>query len=95
MEKLSWQTSEIAGSEVCDIHGERLGVLHDVLPTGGNDIWVVVPDKGSPYRGEILIPALVSIVKHVDAAAKKITVDLPPGIRELNAEPKPEYDIDE
>ena len=74
-----WKVKDIAGSEVFDTGGQKLGVLTDVLPSGGNDIWVV--EQGGAK--ELLIPALISVVKEVDVAAKKITVDLPAGLKEI------------
>ena len=78
MKNQKWLVSEIAGSEVYDVSGEKLGVLANVLPTNSNDIWVI-NGKG----GELLIPALKTVVKEVDTALKRITVDLPKGLREI------------
>ena len=66
----------LAGCEVLTLEGERLGVLADVLPSGGNDIFVV-------RRGEreLLVPALKSVVRSIDVAARQIRVELPPGLR--------------
>lgn len=74
----------MAGCEVFDESGEKLGVLSDVLPTKGNDIWVVV-EENRGKKSEILIPALKTVVKEVDTAAKKITVALPQGLRSIFA----------
>ena len=79
----------MAGCEVFDESGEKLGVLSDVLPTKSNDIWVVTEDK-SGKRSELLVPALKTIVKEVDTAAKKIIVRLPEGLRELPAAAGPD-----
>lgn len=72
-----WKVSVITGSEVFEVSGRKLGSLKDVLPTGGNDVWVIEQESSSK---EILIPALSSIVKKVDIDNKKIIVDLPPGL---------------
>jgi len=58
--------------------GRKLGELVDVLPSGGNDIFVV-------QRGpkEILIPALKSVVRKIDLAARRIEVALPPGLLDV------------
>ena len=82
MNKNSWLVSELAGCSVYNETGEKLGVLSDVLPTKGNDIWVVVEERGGK-KTEILIPALKTVVKEVDIAAKKIVVELPDGLREV------------
>jgi 16S rRNA processing protein RimM len=47
-----------------------------VLPTGGNDVYVV--NEGA---AEVLVPALKSVVRKIDIAAKLIEVDLPDGLR--------------
>ncbi|MCB4791736.1 MAG: PRC-barrel domain-containing protein [Elusimicrobia bacterium] len=74
-----WKVSDLAGSEVFDIDGQKLGVLVDVLPSGSNDIWVVMQNESK----ELLIPALFSVVKDVDIPKKKIKVDLPAGLKEI------------
>ena len=58
--------------------GESLGQLVDVLPAGGNDVFVV-------RRGdkEVLIPALKTVVQKIDLKARRIEVVLPAGLREL------------
>lgn len=57
---------DVIGCEVFD--GERkLGTVTNVLKTGSNDVFEV--------DGNILIPALKSVVRSIDIAAKKILVD--------------------
>lgn len=79
--KKSWKVTDIAGSEVFEINGEKLGVLTDVLPCGGNDVWVVVNPAGAVK--ELLLPGLKTVIKEVDVKNKKITVQLPPGLKEV------------
>jgi 16S rRNA processing protein RimM len=57
---------------------ECLGILVDVLPSGGNDIFVV-------HQGlrELLIPALKSVVTEINLQTRRITVNLPQGLREV------------
>jgi len=62
--------ADLLGCEVCDTCGQRVGTLKDVLQPGANDVYVV-----DTPRGEMLIPALKRVVPHVDAAARRITVD--------------------
>lgn len=59
-------TFDIIGCEVFDGNG-KIGTVTDVLKTGANDVFEV--------DGKILIPALKSVVKEIDIAAKKILVD--------------------
>ena len=59
-------TFDIIGCEVFD--GEKkIGAVTNVLKTGSNDVFEV--------DGKILIPALKSVVRSIDIAAKKILVD--------------------
>jgi 16S rRNA processing protein RimM len=81
LENKTWKVADIAGSKVFDESGEYIGVLDDVLPTSGNDIWVIKTDLNT--TGEILMPALKSIVKDIDVEAKKITVTFPAGLKEV------------
>jgi 16S rRNA processing protein RimM len=67
---------DILGSRVYDENGSELGILHDVLQTGSNDVYVV---KGGLGR-EILIPALKSVVRNVSPQQKRIDVIVPKGL---------------
>lgn len=80
-----WKTGDITGSEVVTEEGALLGVLVNVLPSRANDIWVVQP--GAPDAGEILIPALKTVVRSVDVAARRIVVALPPGLLDIYRSP--------
>jgi 16S rRNA processing protein RimM len=56
--------------------GERLlGELTEVMETGSNDVYVVRSSDG-----EILIPALKSVVQSVDLVGKRMSVTLPEGL---------------
>ena len=87
MENKTWKVDYIAGSKVFDETGEYIGVLVDVLPTGGNDIWVIKTNLNT--AGEMLLPALKTVVKEIDTEAKKITVALPAGLKEVFEEHGP------
>ena len=72
--KEGWYYFELEGMKVYE--GEvLLGTLTQVLQTGANDVYLVKGDKG-----EICVPALKTVVKHVDVAAKRMDVELPPGL---------------
>ena len=62
--------------------GECLGILVDVLPSGGNDVFVV--QQG---LREMLIPALKSVVRSIDLPNKRMEVNLPRGLREIYENP--------
>jgi 16S rRNA processing protein RimM len=73
-----YAVKDLAGCRVFTETGEELGELKDVLPSGGNDIFVV-----ANAAREYLIPALKTVVRNIDIAAKRIDVVLPPGLREI------------
>ena len=56
--------------------GERLGVVSEIIVTGGNDVYVV-HEEG---RRDILIPALPDVVLDVDLDTGVMTVNLPDGL---------------
>jgi 16S rRNA processing protein RimM len=83
-----WKVADLAQSEVFDINGERLGILVDVLPTGGNDVWVIKTDL--PRMPELLLPALNTVVREVDPDKKHIVVELPAGLKQIYESPEKE-----
>jgi 16S rRNA processing protein RimM len=52
-----------------------LGRVTEVLETGANDVYVV---RGP--RGEVLIPAIESVVRVLDVEAKRMVVSPLPGM---------------
>lgn len=71
---------DVIGMSVQTEDGEGLGAVDEVIRTPANDVFVV---RGP--RGEILLPAIASVVLSVDAAARRIVVRLLPGL--LDDEP--------
>lgn len=61
---------DLIGCAVVDLTGETIGVLVDVLTPGSNDVYVL-----DTPMGEVLLPALHSVVLDVDIYQKRITVD--------------------
>ena len=58
---------------------ELLGKVFEVIPTGSNDAYGVrTPDKQIIY-----IPAIASVVRHVDVKRGEIFVKLLPGLKEV------------
>lgn len=73
--KEGWYYFELEGMQV--YQGEvLLGILSQVLETGANDVYIVKGNKGE----EICVPALKSVVQHVDVPGKRMDVILPPGL---------------
>ncbi|NLY90137.1 MAG: 16S rRNA processing protein RimM [Firmicutes bacterium] len=67
---------QIIGLKVQTLTGCFLGTVAQVLFTGGNDVYVL---RGGTY-GELLLPALKSVVRSVDLASGIMRVELPPGL---------------
>jgi 16S rRNA processing protein RimM len=70
---------QLVGCEVEDLSGARLGTVTKVEGGPGGSRFVV-----EGVRGEILIPFAASICVSVDVEAKKIQVNPPEGLLELN-----------
>ncbi|SFS51959.1 ribosome maturation factor RimM [Marininema halotolerans] len=67
---------EIMGCEVVTTEGESLGTITNILQPGANDVWVVRRPKGK----ELLIPFIEDVVKEVDVAAKRVTIQWMEGL---------------
>lgn len=63
--------SDLIGAEVSTVDGKVLGNLEKVLVYPGHDLLQI---------GDVLIPAVKEMVVSIDLTAKKIVVNLPPGI---------------
>ena len=50
--------------------GDELGQVTDIIETGANDVYIV----NGPQYGEILVPAIESVVQEIDLAARKIVI---------------------
>lgn len=61
---------ELIGLRVVNLHGDELGTVKEIMPTGSNDVLVVVGEK------RYLIPYLPGrFISHVDRSQRLITVD--------------------
>lgn len=76
----SYYISQLKGCRVELLDGTLLGEVEDVIPTGGTDVLSV----RSP-RGEILVPFSRSICVRIEPEQKRIQVDPPDGLLDLNA----------
>ena len=77
-EEGSFYTFQLKGCSVFD-RSEFLGVVSDVLDNGGVEVLKVDRDAE-----EILIPFAQAYLKNVDLEHRRIDVDLPQGLRDLN-----------
>jgi len=78
-------TFHLKGCRVVTEAGEDLGEVTDVLDTGGTggtEILQVEDSEGK--RGELLIPFAEAYLREVDVEGRRIVVDLPAGLRDLN-----------
>lgn len=66
---------EVEGAEVLLPDGTVVGRIEEMFSTGGNDVWVV---RGAGR--EVLIPVIADIVKVMDLAARRITIESVPGL---------------
>lgn len=66
---------QLLGMSVVDGDGRTLGRVEEVLDTGANDVYIVRSDEG-----ELLIPAIDTVVKHVDVARRRMVVELLEGL---------------
>ncbi|NJD01316.1 MAG: 16S rRNA processing protein RimM [Ruminiclostridium sp.] len=67
---------DLIGMKVVDEKGKFLGKLDNILQTGSNDVYVVKSENG----GEILLPALKSVVREISIAEGRMHVIVPKGL---------------
>ena len=72
----SYYHLQIIGLAVVTEAGEALGQVTEILETGANDVYVVT----SP-AGEILLPAIQTVIRQIDLESKRMTVHLLEGLR--------------
>lgn len=76
LEEDEYYVTQLIGLKVVTTEGELLGNVTDVIFTGANEVYVI---KGERY-GEVLIPAIASVIDTVDLARELITINLPEGL---------------
>ena len=67
---------ELFGLRVVDEDGQPLGELVEIIETGANDVYVV----RDPSGGEILLPAIPSVILEIDAERHTMRVHLLEGL---------------
>ncbi len=68
---------QVLGCDVALADGRVIGKIEDVFFTGANDVWVV--RDGSK---ETLVPVIADVVKALDLAQRRVTIDAVPGLLE-------------
>ncbi|MGD0673359.1 MAG: ribosome maturation factor RimM [Candidatus Binatus sp.] len=66
---------EAIGCEVFITDGSRLGTIEEIFSTGAHDIWVVRDGER-----EVLVPVIEDVVKAMDFAARRVTIEPIPGL---------------
>ena len=69
---------DLEGCRVETINKRVLGVVKEVMPTGANDVLVVIGNIDSIDQKERLIPFIRQIVSEIDIAERMIRVDWDP-----------------
>ena len=75
-EFFDWQ---LKGCEAVTPEGELIGMVREVMRTGGTELLVI----DAPDGRELLVPFAESICTEVDVEGKRITVDPPEGLLEF------------
>jgi 16S rRNA processing protein RimM len=70
---------ELIGCRLCNLRGETLGVVTQVLRIAGND-QLLVQGNGAEY----MVPVVAAICREISIEHKEIVVDLPEGLISLN-----------
>ncbi len=76
LEPDTYYWADIEGMSVVSVEGRSLGTVASLIETGSNDVYVVQ----TPDAGEILIPAIASVVLEIDLDRKIMRVSLPEGL---------------
>lgn len=77
---ISWFLwGQVRGFEVVTTAGESLGRAEDRIRTGASDVFVVRAGER-----EVLIPASPNVLREIDPEARRIIVEVLPGLLELN-----------
>jgi 16S rRNA processing protein RimM len=68
----TWLWHQVVGLRAYSTEGETLGIVRDVFRAGGGEVYVV---RDGP-RGELLVPAVHSVVTELSPPEGRLTVDL-------------------
>ena len=79
LEDDSYYWFDLVGLRVYDATGALLGRLERIIPTPGNDVYVVKGMQGEQDK-ELLIPAIGNVVLKIDLEGRTMIVDPPEGL---------------
>jgi 16S rRNA processing protein RimM len=67
----SYYQHDILGLQVATLAGWEVGTIIEIMPTGGNDVYIVKMPDGR----EVLIPAIKEVIKQVDLIRHVMYID--------------------
>jgi 16S rRNA processing protein RimM len=73
---------DLVDCEVETVDGRPVGRVVGVQETGGTDLLIIA---GAAGGGEVLVPLSAAICRLIDTAGKRIVIDPPDGLLDLNA----------
>jgi len=75
----TYYIGDIIGCKVVEENGNVLGVVDDIFPAGGSDVYSITGENGK----NIMIPAIAEVIRNVDIVNQVVTVKLLPGLKEV------------
>lgn len=79
LEEGEFSSHQIRGLSVETKEGIKLGMIKEIMPAGGSEILIM------EYMGrEVLIPFVQGICREIDLEEKRIIIDPPKGLLDLN-----------
>jgi len=76
LEEGEYYEHQIVGMTVVEQDGTLLGKVSEIISTGANDVYVVVGPEG-----ELLLPAIESVILEIDLDADRMVVHMMEGLR--------------
>lgn len=76
LEEDEYFMTDLIDMSVVTEDGASIGILKEIIPTGANDVYVVVDEAGK----ELLLPAIKECILSVDMEQRKILVHLMKGL---------------
>ncbi len=67
----SYYQHDIVGLQVFNLAGTLIGVIDDIMFTGGNDVYII----NAPNGKQILVPAIKDVVKQIDLIRQVMYID--------------------
>ena len=72
----SYYQHDILGLHVVTLTGQEVGVISDIMVTGGNDVYVLKAEDAK----QVLIPAIKDVIKQIDLVRQVMYIDPMPGL---------------